>query len=580
MTAGATPGGRPPSPRRTSLRGVLRALAAPALTALVLAVPFAAHAGEAGDDAARACLGVLANRPPIAENPDPDAVRVTRFAAADPSAPLAVEIDGFLNGSYAGVRLGDLDIDALMRRVNACLFAAGFPTSGVDEVVRADDGAVIYRVRIGRGDDVELVAVDRRTGLPEPPHVVRWLRRMLIPDGARPFSTADLENGWRRARDSGRVGPLSISVRPGHTAGAARVVVEVERPSSPSAVIGATNDLPWALGAAVAYASVSVPAFMPGFDHLTAETARGEGYRREAIGYDGPIGATEHRWLVAVGRTKSRFVEDYFSDLGIRSEALDFDLATRWRVIDDWSADRTVAEDIGLSHNELTIVVGVRDIWTRSYLLGEPFSFDTAAHDGEIDFLEARAGVEMRRRERAGGARLYLGMRRGMRGVASWMHSKIGGGTYSALDAEAEAAYGPLPLEGRLELRARGQWSPDRLLPAARFVLGGSNSVRGIEVGALTGNSGHVESLDLVVPVHADATLQVDGVLFADHGQVLPVEGGAQRVASVGVGVRAALWHTLSLDLYLSRPLAGSPNVRTAGGHSPTGLNVNIVSRF
>lgn len=72
----------------------------------------------------------------------------------------------------------------------------------------------------------------------------------------------------------------------------------------------------------------------------------------------------------------------------------------------------------------------------------------------------------------------------------------------------------------RLYASLSGQYSPNNLDPSEQFLLGGANSLRGYEIGALGGSSGYLATIELRHDLRLPLPGQWQGTLFADTGAV------------------------------------------------------------
>ena len=108
-------------------------------------------------------------------------------------------------------------------------------------------------------------------------------------------------------------------------------------------------------------------------------------------------------------------------------------------------------------------------------------------------------------------------------------------------------------LPGHNHVIARGnfQYSPDRLFSAERMQLGGEGSVRGVSPATISGDSGYVTSLELVVsPFFPETQIfnqkigdTIQFALFTDYGGTTntgprPSESTSSNVSSIGAGLR------------------------------------------
>lgn len=126
-----------------------------------------------------------------------------------------------------------------------------------------------------------------------------------------------------------------------------------------------------------------------------------------------------------------------------------------------------------------------------------------------------------------------------------------------------------LPEDWQLKVNVSGQYSPDRLVSAEQFGVGGMNTVRGYSERALLGDSGHAASLEVYTPELSRA-LALSGMnlrllAFVDTGRIEytrpnSLEHG-QTLSSVGLGARLNWMKDLNLrfDLgWVQQPLVSA----------------------
>lgn len=538
-------------------------------------------AGEIGGVAAGAlCAGILA---PLSGPAPPSAAprfTIRRFEASDKDFALSTALSARLDALYGQSEAGfdRVTLAAILRRINECLYASGYPTTGATALEIADDGTAVYRLNIGRTDAVSLSAFDRSSGTPEPGFVVERLRARLLPDPGQPFSLAVVEQGLRQTITEGFVGHPSVEVLPDDRPGAARVVVRTERPTEPSVTTGVSNTLPKAIGSTVYHVSAQAPGFMPGIDRVSAVMARGAGFTQETLGYDGPLGLSNHRFSLSLGRSASHLMGSGFSDLDIRSRSADLDGTVTLALLDRWTTSGT-GLDTAIAYDHARALLGVRELTTRTTLLGEPFSFDPYARDGKLDLLEFTAGLEAGRQGQSGEFTLRLRGRYGTRGLWSRFQKDFGHGRHAILDGTLDATHDLPWWNTRLRFRGHGQWGTRQVMPPSRYVLGGGN-VRGVEPEALSGDSGHAETVELILPLLDWGAFLVDGLAFVDRGAVRLENGAWLRLTTAGGGVRLKLDKRLDAELTLSRKLSGPDGVRAIGNHHTEGVNFALALSF
>ncbi len=123
-----------------------------------------------------------------------------------------------------------------------------------------------------------------------------------------------------------------------------------------------------------------------------------------------------------------------------------------------------------------------------------------------------------------------------------------------------------LPGDNQLVARASFQYSQDRLFSAERMQVGGEGSVRGVNPGTLSGDSGYFGSLELLVAPFSSGTVVynqkiseiVKLAFFTDLAKAInssprPTEISSATISNIGVGIRlyAGTRFTSKLDLVI-----------------------------
>ncbi|KAA0590398.1 hemolysin activation/secretion protein [Azospirillum lipoferum] len=450
-------------------------------------------------------------------------------------SPMKEIIDFHMESHFNNRAYDHEGLKLLMRRINECFYASGYPTTGVDSL-HIDGHTAKYHVRIGRGHDVTLSAVDGRTSQKESEFVIRWLRKALIPDETKPFSINDLTNGINGIVAEKRLGRPKIEVEPGEERHKAKLDIRTEHPPHFLSSLSISNDLPNMMGSNVLKTTGSMPVFLPGFDLLTLELSRGRGYTQQGMRYEGPLSSGGDRWSVGLSKSSSAFIEGYYSDLGIRSNELEIKFDFSFRILDERSTVSNSLKDEQF-HRRFDFLVGLRESKLETYMLGSRFSFEKYAKDGRLDVFELSAGGNFLWESRIGGIGIYGGIRRATKGIFSYLERNIGSDDHSFAEVSLDTLRTGLPFDSKARFRARGQWGSGHVLPSSRFTLGGSGGVRGIEANALSGNGGYMTALDISYPLFADANVSAEGVTFFDLGSTYDDLLNQRKIATAGTGL-------------------------------------------
>ena len=111
-----------------------------------------------------------------------------------------------------------------------------------------------------------------------------------------------------------------------------------------------------------------------------------------------------------------------------------------------------------------------------------------------------------------------------------------------------------------LNVRLRGQYADDPLIPGEQFGMGGASSVRGLREREVTGDSGVTLAVEGVAPLPWEG---FSALAFVDGGQVRSrnVQAGQiarDTAASVGVGVRWSVARRVSVAIDAAQVLDGT----------------------
>jgi hemolysin activation/secretion protein len=113
----------------------------------------------------------------------------------------------------------------------------------------------------------------------------------------------------------------------------------------------------------------------------------------------------------------------------------------------------------------------------------------------------------------------------------------------------AASAAQALPRDWQLGVAVEGQYTPQALVPAEQFGIGGHDSVRGFLEREVSGDRGMRASVEIRTPNFGEQIapgLVARSHLFSDHGWVrrnhaLAGETGTTMISSLGVGLRATV---------------------------------------
>ena len=217
---------------------------------------------------------------------------------------------------------------------------------------------------------------------------------------------------------------------------------------------------------------------------------------------------------------------------------------------------------------EQALVLGLSLEWRRSrtFLLGEPFSFSSGSDNGRTNVTALRFYQDWLDRDAERVVALRSTFSFGINALGATVTSAAPSGRFFAWLGQAQYVR---RVFGDWELLARGslQLSADPLFPIEQFVLGGISTVRGYREYLTATDNAAVGTLELRVPV-ARLSLPLLGAAtdagavqlapFYDHG----VGWNTRRdtppnstLSSIGLGVRWLIGSGTTAELYYGRAL-------------------------
>ncbi len=239
------------------------------------------------------------------------------------------------------------------------------------------------------------------------------------------------------------------------------------------------------------------------------------------------------------------------------------------------SYSQQLPQDGGL-RQQLTLALDDRAFTNDVSFLGNPIGTDVRSRPATL-----RYNAEFR------GTSLHAGL-----GI-SYVHN-LSGGSHNTPDVYEQVRTGAardwdlwryngylniaLPAAMQLRLQLDGQYAHDPLIPGEQFGVGGSESVRGMEERALTGDSGQRVSIEIAAP---PITEGLDLYAFFDAGRIKRENAQAGEVqldtlSSAGLGARWIWRDNLALSLEYGSAVQDA-SIDDAGQNK---LHLNLFVRY
>lgn len=468
-----------------------------------------------------------------------DEIRVTGATVLPPE-----EIEALV-APYRGREVHAEELVAMRDGITLAYVERGFVSSGaVIDPQDVADGVLEVRVVEGGLEGIEISGLS-------------WLREGYVRDriaraSDTPLDIHAIEEHLRLLREDPRIAAVHAELVPGSAPGAAllRVRAEEARPWH-GALDGGTLQSPsvggWRVGGALWHDDLL------GFgDTLRMAYGWTEGLNDYDGIYSFPVNGLDGR-IEAYGRYgDSQVVEEPVDDLQVESLA--------------WTAGLGFLQPIVRSPGaQLALALRGEVRESRTFLLGEPFSFTPGLDDGRarIAVLRFVQDLLLRDEQEVFAARSMLSF-----GLDLFDATRVAGGfgdgRFFSWLAQLQYARRLPFLDAEWVARADAQLAADPLLPMEQFSVGGFGSVRGYRVNQIVRDNALVGSLELRVPMlsRADGTPLLQVVPFFDNAYAFNTElptGVPRWIGALGVQLRWNVTRRISVEAYWGEQLRDVP---------------------
>lgn len=457
-------------------------------------------------------------------------IRVDGAGALDAAALDRVLAD------FEGRLLSFNDMVQLRDRLTALYVEAGYVTSGA--VLEAlEDGVLRIQIIEGALERIEV----RSTGHFREKYVAEYLAGFGDP---QPVNVLDLEERLQILQQQPHVSSVEAQLLPGSQRGESVLLVSPMETERWSLGIEASNQLSPAIGSAQAVASLSVLNLTGRADDLRLGVRGAEGLLEFMGEYDFPVGNGGQRLSLYAFGADSDIVREPFKDLDIGADTLTAGGRLRLPIF------RSLL-------NQTYIVVAGEWRQSRTYLLGQGFSFIEGPEDGRARMAILRGGIESLHRSQRDVifGRLELSAGLDAFGATVSESRDVPDGRFVKLRGQFQWARRLPWLDSELLLRLDGQLSNDPLFGLEQYPVGGRWTVRGYRENTLIRDNALILSAEWRLPLRQDPTGRSRFELrpFVDwshSGNVNADEIGPRSLSSVGAGIYWSPVETLELEVY------------------------------
>jgi len=383
-----------------------------------------------------------------------------------------------------------------------------------------------------------------------------------------PFNVNDLGRQQQILLQNPFLRRLNLSIQPGLVPGEARLTGEVTEAPPYSLTAQIANNQSPTVGGVRGQLQGVVGNLLGVGDVLALQYGRSQGLDDGFVSYSLPISSDDTRLSLRY---------DVNSTLVVDQRLRDLDITSRYESI-----------GLGLSRPfyrtpEQALTLGLSLEWrqSRTFLLGEPFSFVTGAENGRTNVTALRFYQDWldRNAERVVALRSTFSL--GVQALGATVTSTPPSGQFFAWLGQAQYVR-RIFQDWEVLARASLQLSNNPLFPSEQFVLGGLSTVRGYREYLTATDNAFVGTTELRVPVGKLpvprlSTTADDGIVqlvpFYDHGvgwNTRRPTPAISDLSSIGLGLRWLIGSGIAAEVYYGyalRPVDSGNTLQDRGLH-------------
>lgn len=444
-------------------------------------------------------------------------------------------------------------IIGLVQLINRNFIAAGYINSGLlitGNGIPADGASLELRLVSGRvvpaAGSSQLVSVEWRG---DPKGLDPSFVQDRMPATRQvPFDAVALERDFRLLADDPAIRSINANLRPGSRPGEATLGVTVVPANRSDLYLDFSNSRSPSIGGERLSLGGSLRNVIIAGDLIAGEVGTTSGREDFFLSYETPFVSPRMRFFIRGGRNEAAVVDRPLVPLDIESMDATVETGINYRIIDE-PLTPAVGSERPVAAQRLTLGALLTKRVSRSFLLGEPFSFSPGSVDGRAEYTAARLTADWVERNVYEVWAVSVTATSGLDGTRPEDPEVIApDATFKSALIQGSYArrLGRHALELRLRLAA--QIADGILYSAERFSVGGADSVRGYRENLLLADEGLLASIELVQPFSLtrgrrsasfdpgafNASIFADGALVRNKEVPDPIP---RKIASVGVSI-------------------------------------------
>jgi hemolysin activation/secretion protein len=483
---------------------------------------------------------------PEADRLDPAQERiVVQHFAVEGSTVFSPEQIAALTVPYENRPITFEELVRLRNEITLAYVNAGYQNSGaVIPQQKMEDGVLRMQVVEGRLSRIDIQGT-------------RWFREAyfrerLEASASEPLNVNSVQQRLQLFQQDPRIRQVHAELHPGERPGDAVLEARFEEEVPYRARLEANNYESPSIGSNQVQLGLGHDNPLGFGDRLSTQVSFTEGYQDYFASYEVPV----TRWDTTLGASyeysSSEVIEDPFDAINIESRSQTVALRLRQPLLRDLNT--TLDASLSAEWRE-----------SKTFLLDEPFSFTEGPDDGVGRETVIRLGLDWVYRDLAQVVAARSLMSTGVDALdATVNEGSVPDGQFFVWLGQFQYLRRTPLWDTQVLFRTDVQLSTSALLSLEQFAVGGHGTVRGYRENYLVRDNGLVSSLELRIPLLADAAgrsfLQL--APFADIGRSWNTNRGEvwpKTLYSAGVGLRWQITQNLEGQVYWADALKDVP---------------------
>ncbi len=434
---------------------------------------------------------------------------------------------------YENKLLDSSQLEAIRQALSRYYLDRGFVNSGAilpDQKI--ENGIITFRIIEGRLGIIQL------SGQQKLHH--SYIYDRIVLGAEAPLNVKQLQEALFLLQQDPRIKTINARLQPGATVGESVLYVDVKEDKPYAVRLNLNNHRPPSVGAERLELRL-VHYNLTGYgDEINFRYGFTRGLNDYDLLYSFPLNANNTRLNVYYRETDSEVVEEPFASLDTISLSTTAGVGVNYPVFRNSDA-------------QLDLSLNLEKRKSETFLLGQPFSFESGPQDGVSRVSVMRFAQSWFKRDYLRVLALRSTFSFGVDAIDATINDDAPDGKFQTWLGQFQWLERFQANQSDLIFRSNLQLSDDPLLPLEQFAIGGVNSVRGYRENHAVGDNGINLSLEYRYPFVNTSDNVWQLAIFTDYGRVWNKQRSSiepNDLYSVGLGLRWTDNQGMGFDLY------------------------------